>query len=275
MQKNTETKSQPHTSFVVGLSGGLGQSIAHEMIKHSFDLHGSYKNNPTPHSKYKLDITDSLSIETLARLFHNRGTRFNSLIINSGVSTLGPQLSISNEDYEKSFHANFLGPRQVLKAFLPLLKPNAKILLIGSASSWGNLPFTGSYALSKRILRDFAEILRQEFALDRKTSQIKLILIEPGAYKTAIWDSGSKSMEKNLGNHKTISKAFQDSVRFASDPAPFGKKIVRILESRSPCSYYRFGPMSSLSRLTEWVPIRTRITVIQLLRIFGFEFHSA
>lgn len=246
-------------------------SMHHALIKHAFTVHGSYKNNPNPNATYKLDLSDSDSIESLARLLRERGMKLDSLILNSGVSSLGPQLAIPHSEYEEAFRINFLGPRHVLQAFLPLLKPNAKILLIGSMSSWGALPLTGAYGISKRTLREFWEILRQEFALDSRTKKMKLILVEPGSFKTPIWATGEKSLKSNLPNLSILHSLLPRLGSMGSNPNLFGEKILKILISPRPCSYYRFGAFSFVSRLTPLLPISVRILFFRLMKICGVE----
>jgi len=59
-----------------------------------------------------------------------------------------------------------------------------------------------------------------------------------------------------------------------SDPEDFGEAIVDIIENQDPGSYYRMGAFSTLSRVTEWLPVGVRITVIRWLRQWGYELVS-
>jgi len=252
-----------HTTFVVGLSGGLGKSLLAELRRRSFTILGSFHSRPLPEAGFAMDLCDPASILSVSRELKNRNVALDSLVLNAGLSVLGPQLAIGDHEYERAFRVNFFGPREVIRAFLPLMKPEAKILIVGSVASWGSLPYGGAYSLSKLVARSFAEILGQELSLRPETRGIRVVHVEPGAYATGIWKSGVDGLERTLGKNSRFPALLAKLARGSSDPAHFGRKITAILERKRPRIYYRFGAFSLLSRLSSFVPFSFRVRVLR------------
>ncbi len=263
-----------HRTLIIGASGGLGRCIHRAAVKREFFCEGTYRSRVTPEATLELDLERYESIDALVAQLTARGELFDSIVVNSGISELGPQLAISRDDYERVFRVNFLGPRYLIKEMLPLLTPSARIVLVGSMVSWGAIPLSGPYAVSKRALREFWQLLRQELVLSIETAELKLVLVEPGAYKTRIWEAGRETLDVNLGRGTKLPGFVKWLASQGSDPEDFGEAIVDIIENKDPSSYYRMGAFSTLSRMAEWLPVGVRITAIRWLRQWGFELVS-
>ncbi|XP_072300509.1 retinol dehydrogenase 1 [Eucyclogobius newberryi] len=142
-----------------------------------------------------LNVADSASIKKAAEFVRaevgQRGLW--GLVNNAGISIpIGPVEWMKPEDFTKILDVNLLGLIDVTLQFLPLLK-KAKGRVVNVASIFGRLSLTGGgYCLSKYGVEAFSDSLRR----DMQHFGIKVSIIEPGFFKTAVTDS--KAIEGDL-----------------------------------------------------------------------------
>jgi len=95
------------------------------------------------------------------------------------------------KDLHHQFDVNVYGVLRVVQAFLPFLGaqipakyPPGKIINISSVSGFVTAPFLGAYAMSKYALESMSDALRRELSI----YDIDVVIMEPGAVSTDIWD---------------------------------------------------------------------------------------
>lgn len=97
------------------------------------------------------------------------------------------------EHYRQQYESNVFGLIHVTKTVLPYMrKHGGKIFNISSISGLTGFPALSPYVSSKFAVEGFTESLRLELL----PLGIDAALIEPGSYKTSIW-------ETSLSNHLT------------------------------------------------------------------------
>jgi short-subunit dehydrogenase len=85
------------------------------------------------------------------------------LVANAGLSAQASFEESSPELYRQLMEVNFLGPVQIIKACLPMLKKTAgSILITGSVIGLRGIPGYSAYAASKMALTALADTLRIE-----------------------------------------------------------------------------------------------------------------
>lgn len=144
------------------------------------------------------DVVDEAGVAAAAAAVAEaqKGVRLTGIVNNAGASVPGPLLHMSAAELRQQMEVNLIGVHNVTCAFAPLLGaegarmlsegPPGRIVMISSVGGKRALPFIAAYATSKFALEGYAEGLRRElmpFAID-------VIVIGPGAVKTAIWDKG-------------------------------------------------------------------------------------
>jgi hypothetical protein len=142
-----------------------------------------------------MDVTDADAIQ---RASENVGAllgsnRLAGLVNNAGMVVSGPLLHLRPSEFMRQIEANMAGPLMVTQAFAPLLGtdnrrtgPVGRIVNISSTVAKVVPPFLGAYAASKWGLEGMSEALRREL----KLFGIDLVIIEPGAVNTAMYDKG-------------------------------------------------------------------------------------
>jgi NAD(P)-dependent dehydrogenase (short-subunit alcohol dehydrogenase family) len=152
-----------------------------------------------------MDVTDADAIqrasEKVGALLGSN--RLAGLVNNAGMVVSGPLLHLRPSEFRRQLEANMVGPLMVTQAFAPLLGtdnkrtgPVGRIVNISSTVAKVVPPFLGAYAASKWGLEGMSEALRRELKLFR----IDLVIIEPGAVNTAMYDKGET---EDLSEFKT------------------------------------------------------------------------
>ena len=94
------------------------------------------------------------------------------------------------------YETNIIGPVTVIQAALPLLRKQGGGHIIGTSSNLGHIsyPVIGYYASSKWAF----EAIHESLAAEVKDFNIKVTLIEPGAYATEFGSQDSLKFSQNM-----------------------------------------------------------------------------
>jgi NAD(P)-dependent dehydrogenase (short-subunit alcohol dehydrogenase family) len=112
--------------------------------------------------------------------------RLYGLFNNAGYGVYGPLNTISREQMEKQFSANFFGVHQLTMLLLPAMLPHGEGRIVMTSSVMGLISTRrGAYAASKYALEAWSDALRMEL----RHSGIKVSLIEPGPIRTRFTDN--------------------------------------------------------------------------------------
>ncbi len=136
----------------------------------------------------QLDVTAADErVDVVARIVRDHG-RLDILVNNAGVAVGGFLELIEEDELRRVLEVNVIGVFALTKLCLPHLREagagdGAWLFQISSMAGRMAFPGLGAYATSKFGLEGMSEALRHELA----PFGVRVALIEPGAYKTAIW----------------------------------------------------------------------------------------
>ena len=134
------------------------------------------------------DVTDVEAIERARASVARSGLPLAGIVNNAGISVAGPLEVLPDAELRRQFDVNFFGAIAVTRAFLPALRAsNGRVVSVGSISGKISVPMLGAYAASKFALEAACDALRVEL----RPSGIDVVLIEPGAVKTPIWQKST------------------------------------------------------------------------------------
>lgn len=197
----------------------------------------------------RLDVTDS---EEAARVVADAIARYGAidvLVNNAGFALGGFVEEVPLEDWRQQMETNFFGLIAVTKAVLPSMRErgNGTIVNIGSVSGRIAFPGYAPYAASKFAVEGFSESLRHEMA----PFGVRVVLVEPGAYRTAIWGKGIAAIRTSeaspyAGPMKAMMSYSQRAAESAPDPREVAELVGRIADARSPRLRYALGRGSAL-----------------------------
>ncbi|HZC35251.1 MAG TPA: SDR family NAD(P)-dependent oxidoreductase, partial [Chthoniobacterales bacterium] len=192
---------------ITGASTGIGFAGCQVLIRRGFRVFGSVRTQADADRLQErlgvnyipliFDVTDPDSVNQAATDVKKKvgGQRLFGLVNNAGIAVLGPLAYLPLERFRLQIKVNLLGVHTVTQAFLPLLgtEPSGagepgRVVNISSVSGQLAMPFAGAYAASKFALEGYSDSLRRELLLFR----IKVILIEPRAVITAMWNQAEE-----------------------------------------------------------------------------------
>ncbi|OMF97577.1 SDR family oxidoreductase [Paenibacillus sp. FSL R7-0273] len=191
-----------------------------------------------------MDVTRSDSIEAAVSAVTERFGAIDVLVNNAGFAVGGFTEEISMEEWRRQMDTNFFGLVEVTKAVLPVMREQREGCIINVSSVSGLFGFPGyaPYAASKFAVEGFSESLRQELL----PFGIKVILVEPGSFRTPIWGKGMDSIRTSAASpyNKQLEQVLRYSRRTAEtapDPSQVAELIGRLVQKRSPKLRYPVG----------------------------------
>jgi NAD(P)-dependent dehydrogenase (short-subunit alcohol dehydrogenase family) len=247
----------PQRSVVVtGASTGIGRATVLELVSAGFhvfatvrrekDAEGLRRQFPDVVTPLLMDLLDEDSVHAAGEVIRATGPLF-GLVNNAGVALPGPLETMPLEVFRRQIEINLTAQLLVTQVMLPALHrsaeaiDDARIIMIGSIGGRLSGPTLGGYGAAKHGLVGLSSSLRAELA----PFKIKVVLIEPGAIKTPIWNRGraageelqSRSPESNDRYAKQIQRATTMGKRLAAsglDPSVPAKVILEALQSKNP-----------------------------------------
>ena len=248
--------------LITGCSTGIGAALVLEYLKQGFIVFGSIRDKkmePLLKKKYGNNfiplVFDVTNYSQISKAYKKvklklRGANLGILINNAGIAQLGPVEHISSEEFDLHLRTMVLGAFNCVQIFLPLLGTQnrltpGKVINISSGGGSIGQPFMASYCSSKHALEGFSESLRRELLI----YGIKVIIIAPRAFKTAIWEKSNVDKKATEFKKTVYSQAFSKFTGFIKDASKNGqdvevlaRKIYKISTLTKPKVKYSMGP---------------------------------
>ncbi|WP_432442799.1 SDR family oxidoreductase [Mesobacillus selenatarsenatis] len=264
------------TAIVTGSSSGFGKLISIELAKSGFQVIATMRNlNKKGHllklaasenvtdkiTVFQLDVTTQLSIEKFKEYVLSLGS-VDLLVNNAGYAQGGFSEELTVDEYRKQFETNFFGVIAVTQAVLPAMRNqrSGKIINMSSISGRFGFPGLSAYVASKHALEGYSESLR----LELKPFGIDVVLIEPGSYKTNIWQSIENVSLSNESPYDLMKDSIMEILTSSQDsygnPHDVAKLAARIASAEStPTLRYPLGKgvknMILLKNILPWKTI--------------------
>jgi NAD(P)-dependent dehydrogenase (short-subunit alcohol dehydrogenase family) len=139
----------------------------------------------------KLDITDTQQINECVKIVKENG--LDILVNNAGYGAIGPIELLTEEVIRKQMETNYFGTVNLTKSLLPFFREqgHGRIITLSSIAGKVAAPLFGVYSASKFAVEGFFEALQTEI----KQFNIKISLIEPGAFKTNFGENLEEEMQ--------------------------------------------------------------------------------
>lgn len=256
-------------AVVTGASGGIGMLTALELARNAFRVVATMRNLSKRAALDKLaeeggitrnidvrhlDVTDFPSIQpTMDAIARDYG-RIDVLVNNAGFAMAGFAEDVALDELREQFETNFFAHTQVSRAVMPTMRQqhSGQILMISSISGVCGALGVSSYSASKWALEGWSE----SFRLECKPLGIDVVLVEPGAFRTDVWDVNvhvaKASFSESSPNHARA-RRFSEFVKKKikkRDPAEVATLIARITQEPSPRLRYLVG---SDAHIQKWM----------------------
>ena len=233
----------PKTWFITGASSGFGMAFAEFALERGDHVVATARSlsklaalvarAPERVLAVKLDVTKAADIQPAIDAALRRFGRIDYLFNNAGYGIVGALEETSDAELRAILDTNFFGAVAVTRAVLPVMRAQRGGAIVNISSMGGQMSFegVGAYSASKFALEGMSEAL----ALEVKAFGIKVLIVEPGAFRT---EFGAEALRK-----MPVMPAYQESLTGIrgvlhdmhgtqpGDPAKAARAVALALES--------------------------------------------
>jgi NAD(P)-dependent dehydrogenase (short-subunit alcohol dehydrogenase family) len=186
----------------------------------------------------KLDVTDRADAEAAARVAVDRFGRIDVLVNNAGNFFAGYFEELTPEQIERQLETLLIGPMNVTRAVLPVMRKqrSGHVISISSTAGLVGFPFCSAYAAAKFGLEGWMESLQQEVA----PFGIATTIVNPGFFRTELLEPSSvtyaePSIEDYADRTAEQLKWWKaQSGQQPGDPAKLARALVTIVSEQPP-----------------------------------------
>jgi NAD(P)-dependent dehydrogenase (short-subunit alcohol dehydrogenase family) len=246
--------------LITGASAGFGSACAEHLSRLGHRVYGTSRRaeflDPsdvpdTPDMRafpqmIPMDVCDDDSVRRAVEFVQKQEGRIDVVVNNAGVGLAGAVEDTSVEEAKHLFETNFFGVVRVCRAVLPALRAQGSGLIVNVSSLGGlvTIPFQGFYSASKYALESMSDALRMELA----PFGIRVVLLEPGDFKTGFTDSRIFSAEAGEGSayHERCRRAvavMEHDEQNGADPRQLAELLAKIIDNPSPHNRYPVGAL--------------------------------
>ncbi len=197
--------------LITGASSGFGRALVQEAVaagdvvvaavRSTESIRELVTQYPDQVDPVQLDVTDQAGIAAVVVDVVSRHGRIDILVNNAGRTHVGAVEETSDADLRSLFELHFFGPAALVRAVLPHMRARRSGAIVQLSSMGGQMSFAGfsAYSATKFALEGLSEALADE----ARAFGIKVLIVEPGAFRTGLFNASSQS---------TASDVYADSV---------------------------------------------------------------
>jgi NAD(P)-dependent dehydrogenase (short-subunit alcohol dehydrogenase family) len=167
-----------------------------------------------------------------------------AIVNNAGYSGVGAIEDVSDDEARRQLETMVVAPMRLARLALPHMRAarDGRIVNVSSIYGLTTTPFSGWYQASKHALEAASDALRLEVARDG----IRVVLIEPGGFKTGIWEEFESDVSRREDSgyeaaYHRIRSLLDPFMRFMGEPDGAAKVIAKALTVNAPHARYIVG----------------------------------
>jgi NAD(P)-dependent dehydrogenase (short-subunit alcohol dehydrogenase family) len=240
--------------LTTGANSGIGLATVIELARRGFHSIGSVRSDAKADVVHKaaaeagvqvetilLDVTDPEQCERAVGGLHLYG-----LVNNAGYAVTGAIEDVPDDEAHALFETMVHAPMRLARLALPAMREakEGRIVNVSSIAGRTSMPFAGHYTGAKHALEALSDALRMEVA----GAGVKVVLVEPGGFKTGIWEEFERDITKRESAGSRYVDAYRRSLQgqrmlepIMGNPDACAKVIAGALTSRFPRSRYLVG----------------------------------
>ena len=233
--------------FITGAGRGMGVDIAQAALAAGHAVVATGRNTEAVAAAVgdaddllvvELDITNLASAEAAVQATVDRFERIDVLVNNAGNFYAGFFEELSPEQVRAQIETNLLGPMNVTRAVLPVMREqrSGKVVTISSTAGVVGQAFCSAYAASKFGVEGWMESLRFEV----EPFGIHTTIVEPGFFRTELLTKESTayaelSIDDYAAQTAETRRAWEAmSGRQTNDPAKLANALLTVVDQEQP-----------------------------------------
>jgi NAD(P)-dependent dehydrogenase (short-subunit alcohol dehydrogenase family) len=233
--------------FITGAGRGMGVDIARAALAAGHAVVATGRNTDAVANAVgetdgllvvELDITNSSSAKAAVQAACDRFGRIDVLVNNAGNFYAGFFEELSPEQFEAQLTTNLLGPLNVTRAVLPVMRKqrSGHVVTLSSTAGIAGQEFCSAYAASKFGLEGWMESLRFEV----EPYGIQTTIVEPGFFRTDLLTKESTayadlSIDDYAERTAQTRPAWEAmNGKQTNDPAKLAKALLTIVDQQRP-----------------------------------------
>jgi NAD(P)-dependent dehydrogenase (short-subunit alcohol dehydrogenase family) len=165
------------------------------------------------------------------------------VVNNAGFAQAGAVEDVTDAQARYQLEVNLLAPVRIARLVVPAMRRRGGGRIVNISSFYGLIaaPAMGWYTASKFALEGISDALRVEVA----PAGVRVILVEPGGYRTGIWDRGVAGLPPRdtspYGHLYGLVDVMLEHARGLPEPDPVARAVRRALTSPRPRRRYVVG----------------------------------
>lgn len=239
---NTQSK----VWFITGTSTGFGRALAEELIVRGERVVATARDPrslrdlvalaPERVLALRLDVTKSDEIQSAVKAATLRFGAIDVLVNNAGYSIVGAVEETSEAELRAAFEPMFFGAVAMTQAVLPAMRErrSGTIVQLSSVGGLTTAPGFGPYCAVKHALEALSEALAGEVA----PFGMRVLLVEPGAFRTELFGPSFRSMPATEAYQESVGKtrafAEQSRGKQPGDPVKAARAIIDTVNAGAP-----------------------------------------
>jgi NAD(P)-dependent dehydrogenase (short-subunit alcohol dehydrogenase family) len=254
--------AETRTVLTTGANSGIGLATALELARRGFRSVGSVRSPEKADVLGKaaadagveveavvLDVTDAGGcLEVMA------GLDLYGLVNNAGYGVTGAVEDVGDEEARRLLETMVVAPTRLARLALPGMRERGegRIVNVSSIAGRATSPLAGWYAAAKHALEAVSDALRTEVA----GAGVKVVLVEPGGFKTNIWQDFDRDVKTRVDSRFTT--AYQRSLQgqrlaelIMGEPSQVARVIAGAVQGRNPRARYLVGLDAQLMALSD------------------------
>jgi len=248
------TSTNKKSVLITGCSSGIGLDAAHYLKRQGYHVIASVRQTKDVDllsnagiECIELDLKSTESIDSAISYINDKHPKLYGLVNNGAYGQAGAVEDLSRDALREQFETNLFGTHELTQKLIPLFRKNniGRIVQVSSVLGVIALPMRGAYNASKFALEGLTDTQRLELI----DTNIKIILIEPGAIETKFRENCLHYFNKNIDEENSLYKNQyramkerlnrKEGAKFTAPAERVSKDIYHALSSPKPKIRYR------------------------------------
>jgi NAD(P)-dependent dehydrogenase (short-subunit alcohol dehydrogenase family) len=200
------TDRRDKTVLTTGANSGIGLATVLEVARRGYHSLGTVRSQKKAKVVARaarkagvevettiLDVTHASDAADLIDRYRPHG-----LVNNAGYSITGAIEDVTDDEARDALETMVLAPVRLARIAIPYMRERGEGRIVNVSSVYGRVttPLTGWYQGAKHALEALTDALRTEVA----GSGIRVVLVEPGGFRTGIWEETERQIGKRAGS---------------------------------------------------------------------------